>query len=110
MRPAVTVSFLAAFLTCIFLIPTSAHADSIDGTWCLKDGRNLKIDGEKITTTRGALNKGNYGRHDFSYVAPAGEPGAGSRVEIVLLDDDHASYQNDADIGEPLRRRSLHTS
>jgi hypothetical protein len=30
---------------------------------------------------------GNYGRHDFTYDAPAGEPGGGGQVRLQLRGD-----------------------
>jgi hypothetical protein len=56
------------------------HADAIDGDWCSTDG----IRGEKITTQGGKQIEGNYSRHAFDYVVPAGESGSGDVVNIVL--------------------------
>ena len=36
------------------------------------------------TSTRGDYTRGDYTRHSFSYVIPAGEPGAGETVSIIL--------------------------
>ena len=66
------------------LLATPAYADSIDGAWC-KEGARLVIQGPNITTPGGARIQGQYGRHDFSYVAPAGEQAAGTRIELRLL-------------------------
>jgi len=65
----------------------SARADAIDGDWCHSDGRRLSIAGPDITTPAGNKLKGDYDRHHFSYVVPAGEPGSGSAVSMVLLNE-----------------------
>jgi hypothetical protein len=61
-----------------------AHADAIDGDWCSTDGMRMSIRGEKITTPGGKQIEGNYSRHAFDYVIPAGENGSGDVVNIVL--------------------------
>jgi hypothetical protein len=67
---------------------TPAFADRIDGEWC--DGsRSVKIDGPRIVTPGGNAVSGSYGRHDFAYVIPNGEPGAGSKVDLRLMDEEH---------------------
>jgi hypothetical protein len=60
------------------------HADAIDGDWCSTDGKRMSILGEKITTPGGKQMQGNYSRHAFDYVAPAGENGSGEIVSIIL--------------------------
>jgi hypothetical protein len=66
----------------------SARADRIDGEWC--DGaRSFKIDGARIVTPGGNAISGDYGRHDFVYVIPTGEPGAGEKVDMRLMDEEH---------------------
>lgn len=62
----------------------NAVADAIDGNWCHPDGRRMSIRGPQITTPGGALLQGNYDRHHFNYVTPAGEPGAGEPVNMIL--------------------------
>ncbi len=61
-----------------------AWADSIDGSWC-RTGARVVISGPSIVTPGGTKMSGLYDRHGFSYVVPAGEPGAGSTVEMRLL-------------------------
>ena len=61
-----------------------ARADAIDGDWCSTDGMRMSIRGEKITTPGGKQIEGNYSRHAFDYVIPAGENGTGDVVNIVL--------------------------
>ena len=62
-----------------------AFADAIDGNWCAADGRRLEIAGPSIVTPGGNRIDGDYERHAFSYIVPAGETGAGSRVDMDLL-------------------------
>jgi hypothetical protein len=73
---------LAAVL--LLAAPTAALADAIDGDWCSTDGQHMTIHGDDITTPGGKQIKGNYDRHAFDYVVPAGEPGSGDTVNIVL--------------------------
>jgi len=75
----------------IFLVATGVllqtgvgHADAIDGDWCSTDGKRMSISGEKITTPGGKQIEGNYSRHAFDYVVPAGENGSGDVVNIIL--------------------------
>jgi hypothetical protein len=62
-------------------------ADAIDGDWCRADGKRMKIRGPEITTPGGNQTRGDYSRHSFSYVIPAGEAGAGENVSIILLSE-----------------------
>jgi hypothetical protein len=61
-----------------------SHADAIDGEWCSANGKRMSILGEKITTPGGNRINGNYSRHAFDYVVPAGESGSGEIVNIIL--------------------------
>ena len=63
---------------------TAALADAIDGEWCSADGQHMTIRGDDITTPGGKQIKGNYDRHAFDYVVPAGEAGSGETVNILL--------------------------
>jgi hypothetical protein len=60
------------------------RADAIDGDWCSTDGLRMSIRAEKITTPGGKQIEGNYSRHAFDYVVPAGENGSGEVVSIIL--------------------------
>ena len=60
------------------------HADAIDGDWCAANGKRMSILGEKMTTPGGNRINGNYSRHAFDYVVPAGEDGSGESVNIIL--------------------------
>ncbi len=75
--PAIVLAMLAG----------PALADAIDGNWCHSDGRHLSIRGPQIVTPSGKQMEGNYSRHNFSYVAPAPEPGAGQTVNMALANE-----------------------
>ena len=62
-----------------------ALADAIDGNWCSGDGKRMSINGPAIVTPGGHQISGDYTRHYFIYVVPAGEAGAGATVRIQLL-------------------------
>jgi hypothetical protein len=64
-----------------------AFADVIDGNWCHSDGRRFSIRGPEIVTPGGRHMEGNYGRHSFSYTAPAPEPGAGQNIMMTLVNE-----------------------
>ena len=61
-----------------------ALADAIDGDWCGEGGKHFKIIGPTIEYGPGVSLSGDYDRHGFRYVVPAGEPGAGSEVLMDL--------------------------
>ena len=62
-------------------------ADAIDGDWCRADGKRMSIRGPAIVTPGGKEIRGDYTRHFFSYVIPAGEAGAGNTMSITLLSE-----------------------
>ena len=66
----------------------SARADKIDGSWCDTTGQRLTIDGPAIVTPGGNAITGDYNRHFFSYVAPAGEPNGGTTMQMRLLNEE----------------------
>ena|SRR5213594_3563742 len=76
---------VAAGVLC--LAASHARADVIDGDWCKADGKRMKIRGPEITTPGGNQTRGDYTRHSFVYVVPAGEAGAGETVSIILLSE-----------------------
>ena len=79
--------FGAVFVVALAVVPiSSARADAIDGTWC-KETKTMQIDGPAIVTPGGHSIKGDYNRHAFRYVVPANEPGAGQRVDMILMDE-----------------------
>lgn len=80
---------MIAVLTAILVaLPEMAHADAIDGHWCQKDGRRMSIEGANIVTPGGTSMEGDYERHGFAYMAPAGEPNAGSRISMAMQSED----------------------
>lgn len=79
------VALLAALAA--FALTGTAHADAIDGHWC-KDSRRIEIAGSSVVTPGGNRITGEYGRHDFSYIVPAGETDAGRTVDMDLLGDE----------------------
>ncbi|MCB1546795.1 MAG: hypothetical protein KDJ41_02965 [Hyphomicrobiaceae bacterium] len=92
-----------------------ALADAIDGEWCGPSGQRLAIDGPKIVTPGGNAITGNYSRHAFSYRVPANEPGAGTNVSMVLINEHNLeltrSQSPPAQGGQPERwRRCKFTS
>lgn len=72
---------VGAFL--LLLSATAARADAIDGDWCLGP-MTMSIRGPDIVTPGGQRMKGDYTRHSFSYTVPAGEPGTGETVAMIL--------------------------
>ena len=80
--------FFAASVCMALLVQVApARADAIDGDWCRADGKRMSIRGPQIVTPGGKETRGDYTRHFFSYVIPAGEPGAGATVAITLLSE-----------------------
>jgi hypothetical protein len=69
------------------LAPSGARADAIDGHWCAADGRVMTIEGPRIMTPGGHQITGDYSRHAFSYIVPAGESGEGATIAMVLLNE-----------------------
>jgi len=86
----------------LLAIVDPALADAIDGDWCRADGKRMTIRGPAIVTPGGQQTNGDYTRHAFSYVVPAGEAGAGSTVAIQLLSEylAHARQGADATVQE----------
>ena len=63
-----------------------ARADAIDGQWCLASS-HFAIDGPTILTPGGNRIEGSYSRHGFRYTVPANEPGAGTEIVMLLLNE-----------------------
>jgi hypothetical protein len=86
----------------VFGFAGQARADAIDGDWCRTDGKRMSIRGPAIVTPGGQQTTGDYSRHSFSYVIPAGEAGAGATVSIQLLSEylAHAREAADAPVQE----------
>lgn len=79
--------FAAIVATAVIFGAVPALADAIDGNWC-NGVKRLEVSGPRIMTPGGNSIDGIYGRHDFTYTVPAGEPGAGKSVDLELLGDD----------------------
>ena len=78
---------LAAAIGLLCVTASPVKADVIDGDWCKADGKRMKIRGPEIVTPGGNQIRGEYTRHSFVYVVPAGEAGAGETVSIILLSE-----------------------
>jgi hypothetical protein len=79
---------LAGFSLAVLLPTGAARADAIDGNWCHTEVGRMSIRGPDIVTPGGTQMQGTYGRHSFSYDVPAGEPGAGATLFMLLVDDE----------------------
>ncbi len=71
----------------LILMTSPVFADSIDGSWCHKDGRHFSIRGPEIVTPGGIRMEGSYSRHGFSYKTPALEAGAGQTIVMTLANE-----------------------
>jgi len=78
------------------------YADAIDGDWCSTDGMRMSIRGEKITIPSGKQIEGNYNRHAFDYVVPAGENGSGDVVSTILRSE-YLALSRQGPLEAPLR-------
>lgn len=96
---------IAATTGAIALIgSTPAKADVIDGNWCAHDGRAMSIVGPAIVTPGGQQARGRYTRHTFTYVVPPGEPGAGTTIEMVQLNQQTVRVEPEGAGGETWTR------
>jgi len=84
MRRAAAIALVIA----TFAAAPQALADAIDGEWCFKDGKNLKIEGPQIRTPAGIETTGRYSRHAFAYEPPEGDPDRGLVVVMDLLSEE----------------------
>ena len=97
-RAPPTVAACAAFIA----MATPALADAIDGDWCGANGKRMSIQGSAIVTPGGKAIRGDYSRHFFSYVVPAGEAGAGNTVSIALLGE-YLAHAREGGDGAPVQ-------
>jgi hypothetical protein len=80
---AFLLSGVALFLS------SPALADAIDGEWCsTTEVAHFSIAGPVIVTPAGTQTTGDYRRHTFSYVVPAGDPGAGQTIAMRQLNEE----------------------
>ena len=70
----------------VLAVPATAYADAIDGDWC-NGAASFQIRGPSIRTPAGTDMTGDYSRHAFRYVAPAGEKDAGAEVLMRLMNE-----------------------
>lgn len=98
-----TKALKRAALAAGLVFSTPVLADQIDGNWCSKDGHQLSIMGSAIITPGGANLRGDYRRHEFSYVAPAGEADAGAQIYLRLRGETAMNFYRlkDGQMGEP---------
>jgi hypothetical protein len=84
-RINIEAALLAIFLAC--LRAGAAHADAIDGEWCLGTS-HFAIQGPCILTPGGNRLQGSSSRRGFVYVVPANERGAGGEINMTLLNEE----------------------
>ena len=98
-RSSILAGLALAGLVLGFSAP--AQADQIDGDWCsTTEAAHFSISGPMIVTPAGTATTGDYRRHFFSYVVPAGDPGAGSKIDMQQLNDEEILVAVDG--GEPV--------
>ena len=78
-----------AFGVFLLLNSGTALADAIDGDWCNKIGKHLRIDGPTIKIPGGTIMKGEYDLHGFMYTVRKGNPGGGQKVVMDVQDDEN---------------------
>jgi hypothetical protein len=77
------------FSAAVLFLASPARADAIDGEWCsTTEVAHFSIAGPLIVTPAGTQATGDYSRHAFSYVVPAGDPGAGETIKMRLLNEE----------------------
>jgi hypothetical protein len=81
-----------------------AYADAIDGAWCHRTGGRMVIQGPFIVTPAGTRTRGDYTRHSFAYVAPANDPGAGTAVRMLLMNEEEVRVRVEGSAEEIWRR------
>ena len=83
------IAMRGAFVGLVIFAPSAAVADAIDGDWCSRTtAEKFSIAGDSITTPAGTATTGRYTRHAFSYAVPVGDPGAGDKIEMQLLNEE----------------------
>lgn len=80
---------MSATVAVFAMMSAPAHADAIDGDWCNSTGKHYLIDGATITIPSGATITGEYNRHGFRYVGPAGDPEEGQEIVMRQLSEEH---------------------
>ena len=104
-HPIATRALIAGVL---IFAASPAFADAIDGDWCSPtDARHFRIAGPNITTPAGTQTTGDYSRHAFYYVVPAGDPGAGQAIVMLLLNEEEVQLSVDGGTPKIWRRCDL---
>ena len=85
----------------LFAMP--ALADSIDGSWCFRDGRHVEIQGPRIVTASGKTVAGDYTRHAFRYTIPAGEMDGGEVAMMSLANEETVQVRVGVDAAAPMQ-------
>lgn len=96
------LKYVVAFIALIATTSPS-RADAIDGQWCLASN-HFAIEGPNILTPGGNRIGGNYSRHGFTYVVPANEPGAGTEIVMVLVNEETVQLTRSGSTPETWRR------
>lgn len=82
---------LIVTLCAAFFLPLDiALADSLNGKWCTKDGRQYEISFEIVTLSDGFDVFGDYDRHHFVFRLPPNVNLGGATVDLVLVNRDVA--------------------
>jgi hypothetical protein len=104
-----TAMFRRAIAPVLFVLVAlstgGAYADRIDGHWC-KGLKRLYIDGPQIVTPGGTKMTGDYDRHAFTYVVPAGEDDAGATITMQQMHEELMQWQsssNPSDVQDWIR-------
>ncbi len=100
---------LALMAVLLAALPQAARADAIDGDWC-NASKHLSIRGPSIVTPGGNSITGEYHRHGFTYIVPANENGAGTKVVVELLNEENARVTQGAGGSSEIWERCKPTS
>jgi len=65
---------------------------------------HFEISGPNIRTPGGNDITGNYDRHGFDYIVPANEAGAGTKIVMVLLNEETVRLTRGTSAPEPWKR------
>ena len=97
------MTFRHLIFVLVFLWPSGALADSLDGDWCNAIDGKLTIDGSQIITPAGNRIKGNYGQHRFEYKAPSGGWHGGKSIIIQQFSEQLMELRVDDEQGRQWR-------
>jgi len=94
--PCRPLALFVLLVSAIVIVNAPAYADAIDGQWCSSEGRKFSINGSHIVTPDGTRTTGDYDRHAFAYTLPQGGPGAGTKISMLLVDENTLHLQTGA--------------